>query len=75
MRLRRRFSAEARKAAADTEQTLVSALQESDTPAELLRDEIEDDVEAVQHASDRRKKVAAASALALLTLLVIRRKR
>ena len=80
MRLRRRFSADARIAADDTERVLVSALQEGDTPAELIHDEIvgdETDGTLADGLSPRQRRTAvlAAGSLALLTVLVVRRRR
>jgi hypothetical protein len=71
--------AEARRAARETEASLVSALQDSDTPAELIQDEL-DHVAETELPSDTAgrlplHRLLAAIALAVLGLLVARRRR
>lgn len=80
-RLRRHDSSarqEARQAARETEQSLVSALQDSDTPSELLHDELEDaepDSPIPGAGHRRRNGLLGALVLAALGLLVARRRR
>jgi MYXO-CTERM domain-containing protein len=81
MSLRKRInsSADAKQAAADTEQALVSALQESDSPVEVLHDEIvgeaADERSPLSETRQSSRNAVGAVLLAGLALLVLRRRR
>ena len=64
----------------ETELSLVSALQDSDTPSETLHDEFEDaaDAEVADHVLAARRpirRIIGALALGAVALLVARRRR
>ena len=72
---------EARRVARETEEALVGALQDSDTPGEILQDELDDKTDGLEEPGaaaqlvPRPRRWLGAVVLAALAVLVARRRK